>query len=144
MQTNAIQIWSGVNRRRYEHYYDYLNRRVRTDTLAAVGSSWLAIRHSTFFYEGWNMIREKIYDADQGATDYRTYAWGLDIVGSLSSSGGVQGLIAMRDRVDRKPEIFVKYQKMMSSSRPTSSSCPKPVINHRQRVYAGKFPFGGH
>lgn len=102
MQTNATQIWSGTNRRRYKHYYDYLNRRVRSDTLASVGSSWFQIRYSTFYYEGWNMIREKIYDADLGTTYYRTLAWGLDIVGSLSSSGGVQGLIAMRDSYEAK------------------------------------------
>ena len=102
MQTNATQVWSGTHRRRYEHSYDYLNRRVRSTTMAAVGSSWFGIRQSTFYYEGWNLIREKIDDADLGSIYYRTYAWGLDIVGSLSSSAGVQGLIAMRDSYEAK------------------------------------------
>jgi len=101
MQTNATQIWSGVNRRRYEHKYDYLNRRVQSSTQVNVGS-WIEIRSSTFYYEGWNLIREKISDMDLGTTFYRTYAWGLDIVGSLSSSGGVQGLIDMRDTYEAK------------------------------------------
>lgn len=96
METAATTIWSGVERRRYEHTYDHLHRRIRTSTQANVGS-WFQIRSQTFVYDGWNLIRESINDTDMGVSYARTYAWGLDIMGSLSGSGGVQGLAVMHD-----------------------------------------------
>ena len=49
-----------------------------------------------FTYDGWNVIME-----DEWVTaKTRTYAWGLDIQGSLQGAAGVGGLVAVHDKIE--------------------------------------------
>ena len=61
-------------------------------------NSPFSILHSTFVWDGWNIIRETTIDncqTVQPSNCQTDYVWGLDIDGSLQGAGGVGGLLAM-------------------------------------------------
>ena len=64
-------------------FYDAQSRRVRKATPEAT---------STCFYDGWNLVEERIAYAN-GATSTIRYYWGRDISDSLQGAGGIGGLI---------------------------------------------------
>lgn len=72
------------------NFYDAKSRRVRKVTPEAA---------TTFFYDGWNLIRETIVPTDcpQTTNDYPQttidYYWGKDLSGTLQGAGGVGGLL---------------------------------------------------
>lgn len=63
--------------------YDAKGRRVRKATQNAA---------TTFFYDGWNMVEERIVCTDGTASTIHYY-WGRDLSGSLHGAGGVGGLL---------------------------------------------------
>jgi RHS repeat-associated protein len=67
--------------------YDYLNRRVEKRVFNASGTTF----QHRYIYDGWNLVAE----TDQLNTGriFRSYSWGLDLTGSLTSSGGVGALL---------------------------------------------------
>jgi len=95
-------VWDGENRliearlandsllARYE--YDYLSRRILTETTAAAPQGVTAI---AYLYDGWNVVAE--YEASTPSTPVRltTHTWGLDLSGSMQGAGGVGGLLAV-------------------------------------------------
>lgn len=93
METSTGAVTGGVTKEKLEFAYDYLHRRVEKKVYSWTGSAWSLAKHYKFVYEGWNVIRED----EVVGSKAKTLAWGLDIMGSLSGSAGVQGLIAMRD-----------------------------------------------
>jgi RHS repeat-associated protein len=89
-------------RLRLDFKYDYLGRRVEkrvydndsaTETLA-----------KRYVYDGWNLIAETTL----GGSLSRTFTWGLDLVGSLSASGGVGALLQIND-LDAGKTLFATY-----------------------------------
>lgn len=63
--------------------YDAQSRRVRKVTPEAT---------TTFFYDGWNLVEERIAHTN-GTTSTIRYHWGKDISGTLQGAGGVGGLL---------------------------------------------------
>jgi RHS repeat-associated protein len=83
---------------RVEFAYDAFGRRVSKKVLE-YDSSTSNFQHSTthvFFYDGWNVVREDVYDnSDTPILQHSTtYTWGNDLSGSLQGAGGVGGLLA--------------------------------------------------
>ena len=68
-----------LRRRRYDH----IGRRVKKITPAAT---------HTFFYDGWNLIEERVAYAG-GTNTTICYYWGKDLSGTLQGAGGVGGLL---------------------------------------------------
>lgn len=99
METAApAYTYGGVTRIKLTFAYDYLHRRVQKQTFAWAGSAWATLPTSDrrFTYDGWNVIME-----DEWVTaKTRTYAWGLDIQGSLQGAAGVGGLVAVHDKIE--------------------------------------------
>lgn len=65
------------------NFYDAKSRRVKKVTTEAT---------TTFFYDGWNLIEERVVYAS-GTTSTIRYYWGKDLSGTLQGSGGVGGLL---------------------------------------------------
>ncbi len=68
-----------------ECFYDAKSRRVRKVTPEAT---------TTFFYDGWNLVEERVAYAD-GRTSTIRYHWGKDLSGTLPGAGGVGGLLCL-------------------------------------------------
>jgi RHS repeat-associated protein len=65
------------------NFYDAKSRRVKKVTQNAT---------TTFFYDDWNLIEERIAYAN-GTTSTIHYYWGKDLSGTLQGAGGVGGLL---------------------------------------------------
>jgi len=65
------------------NYYDAKSRRVRKVTPEAA---------TTFFYDDWNLIEERIAYAN-GNTSTIHYYWGKDLSGTFQAAGGIGGLL---------------------------------------------------
>ena len=65
------------------NFYDAKSRRVKKVTSEAT---------TTFFYDGWNLIEERIAYTNGTTTTIR-YFWGKDLSGTLQGAGGVGGLL---------------------------------------------------
>jgi RHS repeat-associated protein len=63
--------------------YDYQSRRISKTIGSAITS---------FVYNGWNPIAEF-----SGTTLSKSYAWGMDVSGSMQGAGGVGGLLSVND-----------------------------------------------
>ncbi|AHF90391.1 type IV secretion protein Rhs [Opitutaceae bacterium TAV5] len=85
----------GPPAQRLEFMYDYMGRRVgkRVIEKPADGRPWLLTSDLKFVYDGWNLVAETKADG----TFVRSYAWGLDLAGSLTATGGVGALLQMSD-----------------------------------------------
>ena len=65
------------------NFYDAKSRRVKKVTSEAT---------TTFFYDDWNLIEERIAYTN-GASSTIHYYWGKDLSGTLQGAGGVGGLL---------------------------------------------------
>ena len=65
------------------NFYDAKSRRVKKVTQNAT---------TTFFYDGWNLLEERIAYTN-GTTSTIRYFWGKDLSGTLQGAGGVGGLL---------------------------------------------------
>ena len=65
------------------NYYDVKSRRVKKVTPTST---------TTFFYDDWNLIEERIVYTNGTASTIKYY-WGKDLSGSLQGAGGVGGLL---------------------------------------------------
>ena len=65
------------------NFYDAKSRRVKKVTPNAT---------TTFFYDDWNLVEERIAYADNTTSTIRYY-WGKDLSGTLQGAGGVGGLL---------------------------------------------------
>ena len=65
------------------NFYDAKSRRVKKVTPNAT---------TTFFYDDWNLVEERIAYADNTTSTIRYY-WGKDLSGSFQGAGGVGGLL---------------------------------------------------
>ena len=76
---------SGTTRKKFLFDYDYMGRRVQKIVQETTnnGTSWTTLATTRFVYDGWNLLVE--FDA-AGAV-MRSYAWGPDDNGALSSLG---------------------------------------------------------
>jgi YD repeat-containing protein len=65
------------------NFYDAKSRRVKKVTPDAT---------TTFFYDDWNLVEERIAYTDNTSSTIRYY-WGKDLSGALQGAGGVGGLL---------------------------------------------------
>ena len=75
------------------NFYDAKSRRVKKVTPEAT---------TTFFYDNWNLIEERIAYVN-GTTTTMRYFWGKDLSGTLQGAGGVGGLLYLT--IDGVPYI---------------------------------------
>ena len=75
------------------NFYDAKSRRVKKITQEAT---------TTFFYDGWNLIEERIAYTNGTTTTIRYY-WGKDLSGTLQGAAGVGGLLYLM--IDGGPYI---------------------------------------
>ena len=75
------------------NFYDAKSRRVKKVTQEAT---------TTFFYDGWNLVEERI-SYTNGTTSTIRYYWGKDLSGTLQGAGGVGGLLYLT--IDGVPYI---------------------------------------
>ena len=77
--------------------YDAQGRRIRklvetwNTALNSGAGGWATVSDTRFLYGGWNLLTE--LDTLNSNTLVRSYAWGLDLSGSLQGAGGVGGLL---------------------------------------------------
>jgi RHS repeat-associated protein len=77
--------------------YDFMGRRISkkvfewNDQLPTPNFQ-LQTTHS-FFYDGWNLVREVSTDLTTSTVSTNSYVWGNDLSGSLQGAGGVGGLL---------------------------------------------------
>lgn len=97
-------IAQGDKPRRVEFAYDYLGRRVAK--VVKDYDTQEVVRSHRYLYQGWNVIAEyDVPDAGAGilastalaSSPARAFHWGLDIVGTLTQSGGVGALLMIQD-----------------------------------------------
>jgi RHS repeat-associated protein len=91
-ETTSLAVTAGIPHRVLTFVYDYRNRRVEKKVIDGGNSSTLS--HHRFIYDDWDLIAE--VDAT-GSTVTRSFTWGLDMTGSLTSTGGVGALLQIRD-----------------------------------------------
>ena len=65
------------------NFYDAKSRRIKKITHGAT---------TTFFYDGWNLIEERVAYTNGTCSTIRCY-WGKDLSGTLQGAGGVGGLL---------------------------------------------------
>jgi RHS repeat-associated protein len=75
------------------NFYDAKSRRVKKVTPDAI---------MTFFYDGWNLVEERI-SYTNGTTSTIRYYWDKDLSGTLQGAGGVGGLLYLT--IDGVPYI---------------------------------------
>lgn len=74
--------------------YDARSRRIQQQSYEEQSGSLVLTGNLKFLADGWRHIAE--LDATNN-TPLKTYAWGLDLSGSLDGAGGVGGLLFFRD-----------------------------------------------
>jgi RHS repeat-associated protein len=89
MSATAVAVSAGRPALTLSFQYDHVGRRVRKEVRN--GATLLSERR--YLYDGWNVIAEM----DGAAAIRRTFAWGLDLNGGVSSAGGVGGLLQIHD-----------------------------------------------
>ena len=75
------------------NFYDAKSRRVKKETQEST---------TTFFYDGWNLVEERIAYTN-GTTTTICYFWGKDLSGTLQGAGGVGGLLYLT--IDGMPYV---------------------------------------
>ncbi len=75
VSSNGVQLLA--------NFYDAKSRRVRKVASSAT---------TTFFYDDWNLVEERVAYTNGAASTIRYY-WGKDLSGSLQGAGGVCGLL---------------------------------------------------
>jgi len=83
----ASNLTGGVVAR---YTYDHQSRRI----FKKVANSSVITQHSSFTYDGWNLIQEVSFNLSSGTPSTNLYLWGLDFSGSLQGAGGVGGLLS--------------------------------------------------
>lgn len=89
METSAAAIGAGVAKLKLEFAYDSQGRRFSKSVSSWNGTAWVLGTSTRFLYDGWNLLAE----IDATGSAQCTYAWGLDLSGSLQGAGGVGGLL---------------------------------------------------
>ncbi|MGE9267405.1 MAG: RHS repeat domain-containing protein [Verrucomicrobiales bacterium] len=93
---SGVFAWDGENRlisatvngTTTTYAYDFQGRRISKQTGGGQTVNYL--------YDGWNLIAEYT-----GNTLEKSYAWGMDLSGSMQGAGGVGGLLSVNDGSNR-------------------------------------------
>lgn len=91
---------SSVPRLRLTFTYDYKHRRIQKNVFVAdQGGNFAATATKSllFLYDGWNLVGE--LDVLNSNALLRTYAWGLDLSGTMAGAGGAGGLLFENSKI---------------------------------------------
>ena len=86
MESKLASLPSTNLAKRVEFSYDWQGRRIRK---LVKDSSLQVLSDTRFIYDGWNLVAELNSELSLKAS----YAWGLDLSGSIQGAGGVGGLL---------------------------------------------------
>ena len=86
MESKLASLPSTNLAKRVEFSYDWQGRRIRK---LVKNSSLQVLSDTRFIYDGWNLVAELNSDLSLKTS----YAWGLDLSGSIQGAGGVGGLL---------------------------------------------------
>ena len=98
--TETARTWNFPHRL-LEFRYDYLGRRVQKRVIDVTLGGEISCRR--LLYDGWNLIAE--FAAPGGTLCgalLRSYTWGLDIVNTMATAGGVGALLQIADHPSGK------------------------------------------
>ncbi len=101
MENKPWTAWlGGPPAQRISFRYDYQGRRIgkKVETQDPVTLVWSTTSELRFLYQGWNLVAE----TDAAGAVLRSYTWGLDLMGSLTASGGVGALLQVADHAADK------------------------------------------
>ncbi len=92
--TATDQALPTTPKRKLEFAYDGQGRRVSKKAYKWDGSTWAPDSSRLFLYDGWNLAAELLLNPSTSTFNLNSsYAWGLDLSGSLQGAGGVGGLL---------------------------------------------------
>ena len=97
IQMHSVSEVPTAEQRRIEFKYDHAGRRIAKHVFNQVTGGTLLNEHK-YLYDGWNLIAE----LNNSNTATMTYAWGLDMSGTLQGAGGVGGLLLVTDHATGK------------------------------------------
>lgn len=100
LTTQFAAASNGVPNREIDFVYDYKGRRVGKRVIDLDTSSEVSDVH--FLYDGTNLIAEIAAPNGVAGALQRSYTWGLDILHSISSAGGVAALLQIVDQATGK------------------------------------------
>ncbi len=93
IKAESFSAAPATSKRRVDFIYDGQGRRVSKKSYTWNGTIWTLVDSRRFLYDQFNLLAE-INDA--GAV-INSYAWGIDLSGSLYGAGGVGGLLTVKD-----------------------------------------------
>jgi RHS repeat-associated protein len=93
MQTRSAVLASGVPEQRLEFAYDPQSRRISKTVSNLASGNWNLASAHRFLYDGWNLLAI----LNPQSSIVQSFAWGLDLSGSLQGAGGVGGLLWVSD-----------------------------------------------
>ena len=79
--------------------YDHLDRRVKKVTPEAT---------HTFFYDGWNLVEERVAYTN-GTNSTIRYYWGKDLSGTIGGAGGVGGLLYLTISNSSTHQLYIPW-----------------------------------
>lgn len=94
MTTSAGALNQGLPNQKLSFRYDHLGRRIQKRVQNFTANTDVVRR---FLYDGWNLVVEFDATATTCNNPVRSYAWGLDLTGSFTASGGVGALLQITD-----------------------------------------------
>ena len=96
METIGSASTVGAPKQKLTFSYDALSRRIAKQVYSwdTGSSTWEMQADIRFLWDGWNLIAE--LDALSSYAPTKTYAWGLDLSGSIQGAGGVGGLLVIQ------------------------------------------------
>ena len=80
-------------KRRLDFVYDSQSRRVSKKSYTWNGTAWALQDSRRFLYDQFNLIAE----LDDSGAVINSYAWGIDLSGSMYGAGGVGGLLVVNN-----------------------------------------------
>jgi YD repeat-containing protein len=98
-QDRVIEAHDAEHRATYG--YDAQGRRIWRksydwdSSLNGGSGGWNLQRTLTFAYDGWRLMAEFELQPDESQRLIRSYAWGLDLSGTLEGAGGIGGLLSV-------------------------------------------------
>ncbi len=76
---------------RVRNGYDCSSRRAWRAADVWDGGAWVGVETNRYVYDGWRVVAET--SEGVSGTTTNTYAWGLDLSGTLEGAGGIGGLL---------------------------------------------------
>ena len=111
------------------NFYDAKSRRVKKVAQEAT---------TTFFYDGWNLVEERI-SYTNGTCSMIRYYWGKDLSGTLQGAGGVGGLLYLK----RNGAIYVPHYDAYGNVLRYTDAAGNVVAEYTYNAFGGTISSSG-